>query len=121
MTRLCVGLLALAIAACSDVEEPNRLPLTVELSASVTSTTVGATVEFDIHAQGRGLQSLTLSFGDGAQQELTLEDALLVQVSRSHVYMQPGSFVVTATAQERRGATAEDTVRIEVSEEGALP
>ncbi len=121
MTRLCVGLLALAIAACSDVEEPNRLPLTVELSASATSTTVGATVEFDIHAQGRGLQSLTLSFGDGAQQELTLEDALLVQVSRSHVYMQPGSFVVTATAQERRGATAEDTVRIEVSEEGALP
>ena len=121
MRRLGIGLLTLALAACGSIEEPDGLPLGVELRASVSSTKVGATIDFDIHAQGRGLQSLTLSFGDGAQESLPLEDAILVQVSRRHVYMQAGSFLVTATAQERSGGTVQDTIRIEVSEEGVLP
>jgi len=121
MRRLGVGMLTLALAACGSIEEPDGLPLGVELSASVTSTTVGASVEFGVHAQGTGLQSVTLSFGDGAQESIVVEDAILVQASRKHVYMQPGSFVVTATAQERRGAMVQDTVRVEIREEGVLP
>ncbi|MFO7260689.1 MAG: PKD domain-containing protein [bacterium] len=117
MRRLWIGLLTLALAACGDVfEAPARLPLGVALSAEVSSVAVGDTVEVAVRAQGSGLQTLAVDFGDGAREGIDLGNAVLVEWSRRHSYSAPGSYLVTATAVERTGAMTQDTVRIEVSE-----
>jgi len=120
--RLRIGLLTLALAACSElVEDPVPLPLGITLSADVSSTTVGERVGVVIRAQGSGLQTLTVDFGDGVREAIGLENAVLVEWSRRHAYSAPGSYLVTATAIERFGDTVQDTVRIEVTATDDLP
>lgn len=120
MRRLCI-LSVVALAACNSIEGPQRLPLEVAVSASATSVTAGATVEFRIQARGEGLQLLVVSFGDGVQESIILPNAIVIEENRFHIYSQPGSFLVTATVNEGGGASAQDTVRIEVAEADESP
>lgn len=114
MRRLCI-LLVVALAACRDAEGPQRLPLEVSLNAKATSVTTGATVEFSVQARGEGLQLLEITYGDGVRESILLPNAILVQENRFHVYNQPGTYAVIAMVQEGGGATAQDTVHIEVT------
>jgi len=118
--RLCI-LLVVVLAACNSIDGPERLPLEVALSANAKNVTAGATVEFTVQARGEGLQLLVVSFGDGVQESTILPNAIVIQENRFHVYNQAGSFLVTATVHEGGGATAQDTVRIEVAEASESP
>lgn len=117
MRRLCI-LLVVALAACRSIDGPERFPLEVDVTATATSVAVGATVEFTIQARGEGLQLLEVAYGDGVRESTLLANAILIQENRFHVYSEPGTYAMIATVQEGGGATAQDTVHIEVVQTG---
>lgn|SRR5690606_24514002 len=118
MRRLCI-LAAALLAACNDIEGPKPPELGVEIEASETSVVAGTTIEFSVVARGDKLELIVLDFGDGLQTSITVSNALFVQQTRVHAFNGAGSYLVTATAQEALGATASDTIRIDVAEPGA--
>lgn len=104
----------LFLSACGtgSSTEPRELSLTVTPAES--SVAVGETVFLDIVAEGDGLISLVVFWGDG-----TVLDVSLPNVSRhtrraDYAYDAPGVHEPLVRIMERTGRTLDATVTVEV-------
>jgi PKD repeat protein len=125
LRRLALALVLSAGASLSGCRDTgvldNASPLTLEVSASRLTASVGQEVEFTVDATGAGLYSLVLDFGDGAQATEVFDQAVYSRLgmTKRHAYSTPGTYEVRGTvfsaAYSATGAQLERTVRVTVT------
>jgi PKD repeat protein len=107
-------ILSVAAAACLEDVTGTR-PLTLDLDADVSTTTVGEEVTFTFAATGTRLTSVTLDFGDGgAETKAYAGGAVEVNDFAVHAYESAGTYDVVGRALDSQGAV-EDTLTITVN------
>jgi PKD repeat protein len=106
-------ILAVAAAACLDHVSGTR-PLTLDVDADVSTTTVGEEVTFTFAATGTQLTSVTIEFGDGDAQTKGYAGPVEVNDFAVHAYSAAGTYDVVGRAIDSQGAV-EDTLTITVN------
>lgn len=107
-------LLVAAVTACLDDSITGTRPLSITITASPTTTTVGSAVDFEFLAQGRGLSLITLAYGDGVLDSVTFSGPVEAGGDLVHTYNAAGMFTVVGEATGIEGVTA-DTLTITVN------
>ena len=115
-TTFFAGLFALGTVAagCLDDSITGTRPITLSITAESETAVVGELVTVTYRATGTGLSSVTMDWGDGATDEITL-GGLFVEAdgTAKHAYSAAGSYDITGTANARNGtASSEVTVQI---------
>jgi PKD repeat protein len=106
-------ILSVAVAACLDDVTGTR-PLTLDLDADVSTTTVGEEVTFTFAATGTRLTSVTLDFGDGNAETKPYTGIVEVNDFAVHTYGAADTYTVVGRAIASQGAI-EDTLTITVN------
>jgi hypothetical protein len=106
-------ILAMAAASCLDDVSGTR-PLTLDVDADVSTTTVGEVVTFTFAATGTQLTSVTLEFGDGDAETKGYAGPVEVTDVAVHAYGATGTYDVVGRAIDSQGAV-EDTLTITVN------
>lgn len=132
-----LGLLLTTAAACLDDDITGVRELSIVLSASTTSVTLGDSVQFDYSAEGTGLVTVWFEYGDGAADTVRFSGGyevpdygepedhantdtvfypgpLEVAGRLTHAFEAPGTFSVVGYAVGAVGV-ATDTVRVAVN------
>ena len=103
--------LILAMPSCLGPSEP--IPLTMTVTATPASATVGDVVDFVVKVRGAGIGIVRIEFGDGADETFAAGGANNTTVTFLHAYESTGTFSVTVTATDtRRTETASTSVVI---------
>jgi hypothetical protein len=112
-----VLLAAVGTMACVEGIVSGGRPLSIELTATPTRTTVGDSVEFAVEASGVNLIILRLAFGDGATDSLAAQGAVGATLKRKHAYDEAGPYVASASVLDVSDSgliTVADSVIVEI-------
>lgn len=113
--RIALLLVAIAgAAACLDDSITGTRPLSIVITASTTTPAVGAAVDFEFLAQGRGLSLVVLDYGDGGVDSVTFSGPVEAGGDLVHTYTTAGMFTVVGEATDLEGIIA-DTLTITVN------
>ena len=116
-TTFFASLLALATfaAGCLDDSITGTRPVTLSITAESETAAVGELVTVTYSATGTGLASVTMDWGDGTIDTISL-GALYVEAdgTAEHTYSDAGSYDITGTANAQNG-TASSKITIEIS------
>lgn len=105
---------ATATGACLDDSITGTRPLSIQIIASTTTPAVGAAVDFEFLAQGRGLSLVVLNYGDGGVDSVTFSGPVEAGGDLVHTYTVAGMFTVVGEATGIEGITA-DSLTITVN------
>ena len=108
------GALTAAIG-CSDSSTDIGESLSIVLTVDPSSGQAGADIfSFHYEATGTELLGIVLDFGDGDIDSLSAQGASSAAATRNHVYESVGVYSASALAFEALGASAADTVLVDV-------
>ena len=112
MSRIIVTLMAVAllgvITACLDDSITGTRPLSFDITADVTTATVGQDVTFSFAATGTGLRFVSIDFGDGVVDTTAYAGPIEVGGQAVHAYSSTGVFVVLGEAFANAGVASEE-------------
>ena len=112
MNRRTVTLTAVAllgvITACLDDSITGTRPLSFDITADVTTTTVGQVVTFSFAATGTGLRLVAIDFGDGVADTTTYSGPIEVGGQAIHAFASMGVFLVRGEALAAAGSASEE-------------
>ncbi len=108
-------LLAVQLAACNGVEGPDPQPVSITLTATPVSAPAGTSITFHVEAKGNSLAGLAVAYGDGAVDSLATFLARSAGATRTHAYVDAGTYLARATVLDSDGTSAADSVSVSVT------
>ena len=117
MIRRAVTLMAISLlgaaTGCLDDSITGTRPLTFNITADVSTATVGQTVTFSFAATGTLLRSVSIDFGDGEVDTNTYFGPVEVTGQAAHAFASTGVFLVRGEALAAAGsASGEITITV---------
>jgi hypothetical protein len=114
VVRFLVGALLPAALACGDGGVAPR-PLNVTIEADKVAASTGESISFLVEAQGPRLLGVTINYGDGATDQLSINSATATTVGFRHVYTAAGTYTVRATALDALAGSKETSVEVRIN------
>lgn len=114
LVGLAACLVPMATAAGCLTEVTGTRPVTISVSADVTTPTVGQTVTVSFAATGTGVAQVVIDFGDGESTTKFYGGPVEVTDFATHSYAAAGPYLVSAEVVAAAGS-ATDTLTITVS------
>ena len=115
-TILFAGLLVVGAVAegCLDDSITGQRPVTISIAAAPEAAAVGDPVTVTYSATGTGLISVTVDWGDGMIDTVSLGGQPVEAAGGvEHTYSEAGSYTITGTANASNGtASSQTTVQI---------
>ena len=118
-----LGLAACALVLSSCLNPPlEPQPLTITLTASQESASVGQEIRFRYESRGTHLSETVVEFGDGKTETVPFIYAATAPVNVNsqagyfdHGYDEPGTYVARATVSTVAGDVQSATVTVQIS------
>jgi hypothetical protein len=114
VARFVVGALLPAALACGDGGVAPR-PLNVTIEADKVAASTGESISFVVDAQGPRLLGVTINYGDGATDQLSINSATTTTVGFRHAYADAGTYTVRATALDAVAGSKETSVEVRIN------
>jgi PKD repeat protein len=105
----------LLAVGCSSLDPVDPGPTTVTLTADRTTATAGQDIEFSFSATGSSITALHLDYGDGESEDVGGFGALTMSGRRTHAYLDPGSYTVTATLEDAITGNVTDDMTVQIT------
>ncbi len=101
-------------AGCLDDSITGTRPVTLSIATESETAAVGDPVTVSFSATGTGLISVTMDWGDGVIDTVSLGGQPVEAAGRvEHTYSEAGSYTITGTASASNGtASSQTTVQI---------
>lgn len=101
------------LAACS-AETLAPLPLAISIDASRTTAAPGDSVSFEVIAQGGQLIGITVTYGDGTEDQFATGGARTARVTFRHAFPAAGTYQVRATVTDAVAGEKDAAMEIRV-------
>lgn len=97
--------------------EPEERALTIDLVVEESTVSLADSAVFTLTAEGPGLVTAEVAFGDGEVFSDDLFGAVETQRRISHLYDQPGEYMVLAEVMNQDSTVISDEVMVQVESE----
>lgn len=101
------------LAACGDATILQHV-LSIKISATPTTATVGEDVNFSFDATGPILVGVIVAYGDGVVDSVATTNVTSASGRFTHAFQTEGSFLVEATVVDGWEGTLTDTVSVQI-------
>ena len=110
---------ACVAAGCLSLDISVPTEISIEVTSTHTTATVGQEVTFNYDASGPSLVRVVLEYGDGIADTVGTAGATSAQGHRDHTFQAAGSYVVTGFAVGVNDAASTDNVTVTISSSGS--
>lgn len=112
-TSLLGAAIIVVLVACGESTILQHV-LSINISATPTTATVGDEVTFNFDATGPILVGVTVSYGDGVVDSVATTNVTSASGRLIHTFQTEGSFLVEATVVDGWEGTLTDTVSVQI-------